>query len=117
MSINTTVYSPDSGSVSLKRPCLLIEQTGSQELNKCCRLVDGIFHGNNTEAIMTLMKYSLDTTSPWITQYYDKNREDNGSQTLGDNRDMYKLWLGNSDNEILKLFSKTGGHNFPKEYG
>ena len=69
------------------------------------------------EAIMTLMKYSLDMSNPWVTQYYEQADEDNNTQTFGDNRDINRLWITMSDNEMLKLFSKNGKYNFEKQWG
>ena len=66
---------------------------------------------------MTLMKYSLDMSNPWITKYYKEAQEDNDTQTFGDNRDIYKLWISQSDNEMLKLLSKIDRYNFEQEYG
>ena len=66
---------------------------------------------------MTLMKYSLDMSNPWVTQYHKEVYENSHTQTFGDNRDMYKLWLTNSDNEILNLLSRNGKNNFLQEYG
>ena len=66
---------------------------------------------------MTLMKYSLDMSNPWVTQYHEGTQEDNDTQTFGDNRDMYKLWITKSDNEMLRLLSKNGHYNFAGEYG
>ena len=77
--------------------------------------MDLMFHRRNTDTIMTLMKYSLDLSNPWITQYYQAENDD--MQTLQDNRNMYKLWVTGSENELIKLFSKKGQHNFPNEYG
>ena len=77
--------------------------------------MDLMFHRRNTDTIMTLMKYSLDLSNPWITQYYQAENDD--MQTLQDNRNMYKLWVTGSENELIKLFLKKGQHNFPNEYG
>ncbi len=77
--------------------------------------MDSMFHRRNTDTIMTLMKYSLDLSNPWITQYYQAENDD--MQTLQDNRNMYKLWVTGSENELIKLFSKKGQNNFPNEYG
>jgi hypothetical protein len=63
------------------------------------------------------MKYSLDLSNPWVTQYYPTDKEGPDKQTLGDNRDIYKVWLGMTANEMLKLFSKNGRHNFLEANG
>ena len=102
-------------STSFTPPCSVIEEHVSLEGQKCCQLLNTVFHRRNTDKIMTLLKYSLDMSNPWITQYYKGEKED--KQTLGDNRDMYKLWLTNRDNELINLFSKNGRDNFPQEYG
>ena len=76
-----------------------------------------MFQRTNTEAIMTLMKYSLDLSNPWVTKYYGKENGDRNNQSLGDNRNIFKVWLTNGGNELLKIFSMNGRHLFPHEYG
>ena len=106
-----------TGSISLKPPCSVTEETLSQELTKCCRVLNGMFHKSNTESIMPLMKYSLDISNPWVPQYYATEKEGYEKQTFGDNRDIYKLWLNMSGNKMRELFSKNGRHNFLEENG
>ena len=113
---NTIKYS-DSGSTSSKPPCSATEENNSHEVKQCCRVLDGMFHRSNTETIMMLMKYSLDLSTPWVTQYYPSEKEGQDPQTSGDNRNMYKVWLPTSGSGILDLFSKNGQYNFLEENG
>ena len=108
----TTIKSSLEGSTSLKPPCSVTEETLLPEVAKCCRVLGGMFHRSNIESIMSLMKYSLDLSNPWVTQYYQMENEDHDKQTLGDNRDIYKFWLTMSDNRMLDLFLKDERHNF-----
>ena len=71
-----------------------------------------MFRRKNTEAIMTLMKYSLDLSIPWVTQYYSEEKDDQDAQTFEDNRDLYKVWLANGGNEMLNIFSKDQRQRF-----
>ena len=106
---------PDSRLKFLKPPCS--QEDVSQKDNNCCRVLDEVFHRNNTGAIMTLMKYSLEMSNPWVTQYHKESDENSDMQTFGDNRDMHKLWLTSSGNEMLNFLSENGKNNFPQEYG
>ena len=110
------VESSDLESTSLKPPCHVMETDISAEVKQCCRVLNGMFNRNNTESIMTLMKYSLDLSHPWITKYYQTEKGDD-KQTFGESRDMYKVWQSMTGNEMLDLFSKNGRHNFLEERG
>ena len=112
-----TDESSDSGSTPLKPPCSATEDDHSVKVKQCCRVFNEMFHRSNTDSIMTLMKYSLDLSNPWVTQYYPTDKEGHDKQTLGDNRDIYKVWLGMTANEMLKLFSKNGRHYFLEANG
>ena len=43
------------------------ESDDQPEIEGCCILYDHFFSRKNTKKILTLMKYSLDITNPWIT--------------------------------------------------
>ena len=114
--INTD-ESSDSKSTSLKPPCFATKENVSPEVKQCCQVFDGMFQRTNTETIMALMKYSLELSHPWITQYYPAEKEGRNKQTLGDNRLMYKAWLATSGNEMLNLISKNGQNDFLEQTG
>ena len=66
---------------------------------------------------MSLMKYSLDLSNPRISQYYYSYKDDKAKPTFGTMRDLYKVWLAESDNELLKLLSTNGELNFLAGFG
>ena len=109
--------SSDSRSTSLKPPCFATKENVSPEVKQCCQVLDGMFHRTNTATIMTLMKYSLEMSTPWITQYYRAENEGLNKQTLGDNRLMYKAWLATNGNEMLVLFATNGQNNLLQQTG
>ena len=109
-----TIQSSDLGPTSLTPPCSVTEEPFSPEIKHCCRVLNGMFHRNNTAMIITLMKYSLDLSSPWVTQYYQAEKERHDKLSIGDNRNLYKVWLTMTGNEILDLFSKN---DFLDEHG
>ena len=80
-------------------------------------LFDGIFQRTNTETIMSLMKYSLDLTHPWLTKYWGKEKIGPHKQSFRDNRDIFEAWLDNSGNDLLNIFATNGTHQFPYDYG
>ena len=98
-----------------KPPCTSIEKDDVPEVQSCCRLFDDIFRRSNTQQIMSLMKYSLDLSNPWIPQYYHSYEDDDAMQTFGATRDLYKVWLAESDDELLKLSNRE--LNFAQEFG
>ena len=51
---------------------------------------------------MTLMKYSLELSDPWISQYHGYN-EHGGMETYKERKDLRRLWLTDDDNELRKL--------------
>ena len=66
---------------------------------------------------MSLMKYSLDLSNPWISRYYQGYGNDVSKQLGGDTRDLYKDWLAKGDDELLKLLLKDGKSNFLRSSG
>ena len=102
---------------SAARPCASIESELSPEVQRCCKLFGGIFNRNNIQQIMSLMKYSLDLSNPWISQYYQGYGNDASKQIVGATRSLYKVWLAKGDNELLNLLSKDGNLNFPRSFG
>ena len=63
------------------------------------------------------MKYSLDLSNPWIPQYYHSYKDDESTQTFGAARDLYKVWLAERTDELLKLFATKDDLNFLQHFG
>ena len=97
----------------MKPPCLAIEDSISTGIKGCCQL----FEKTNIETIMSLMKYSLDLSNPWLTKYSAKENVERNNQALDENRDIFKVWLANGGNEMSNIFSTNGTHDFLHEYG
>ena len=114
----SNVYDPDHPAlIATNRPCSSIDTDVLPEVKSCCRLFDDIFRRSNIQQIMSLMKYSLDLSNPWISQYYHNYEEDEDMQTLRTTRDLYKGWLAEGDDELLKLLSTNGEINFLQGFG
>ena len=63
------------------------------------------------------MKYSLDLSNPWISQYYRSYKDDESKQTSGAMRYLYKVWLAEGNDELLKLFTTKDDLNFLQNFG
>ena len=98
-------------------PCHSAETEFDAEVQKCCILFDKIFQRNNIKQIMSLMKYSLDLSNPWIAKYYEAVQNDKAIQKFGTMRDAYKFWLSGTENDMLTLMKKSGVENFINEFG
>ena len=69
------------------------------------------------QQIMLLMKYSLDLSNPWIPQYYQGYTSDASKQTIEAKRALYKVWLAEEDDELLKMLSTSGDPNLLRRFG
>ena len=104
-------------------PCHSTEQERFPEIQRCCLLFNEMFQRSNIEQIMTLMKFSLDLTSPWINKYYTSPKESQLSQRCEDQssdefhemRDLYKVWLA-GDGISTSVF-QNGLESFLHEFG
>ena len=67
--------------IGITPPCSMINAELVPEVQSCCKVLDGIFSRSNLPEIMSLMKYSLDLSNPWISQYFH-NFTDHGSTLL-----------------------------------
>ena len=112
---NVTPGSLDHNSAA--QPCASIESESTPEVKSCCKLFDGIFNNNNIQQIMSLMKYSLDLSNPWISQYYQGHKNDASKQIVGDTRSLYKVWLAEGGDEFLNLLAKDRDFNFLQSFG
>lgn len=63
------------------------------------------------------MKHSLYLSAPWISQYYHGDKDDETKQTFGSVRDLYKVWLAEADDEIIKILSGNEERNIFKRFG
>ena len=72
----------------------------------CCQLFGPAFAGSNILQIMTLMKYSLELSDPWVSHYHDYN-EDAGVGTYRKRRNFHRLWLADNENELRKRLLRS----------
>ena len=91
-------------------PCSQRNETKRKEQDFCCSIIGPLFNRSNHKVVMTLMKYSLDLTDPWIPHYYNSNGNNKGQSTLL-SRDLYKTWLAKENNEFKRLVSKGVNNN------
>ena len=63
------------------------------------------------------MKYSLDLTNPWISRYYHNNNDGQTKQSNLTGRDLYRMWLDEEDNEVIRMFSSSEKFNALKRLG
>ena len=77
----------------------------------CCQLFGSAFRQSNLPQILTLMKYSLELSDPWISQY-QRYHEHGSMGVLRKRRELHRPWLTDDDNELRKLLlnSSTLGH-------
>ena len=68
----------------------------------CCQLFGSAFHRSNIPQILTLMKFSLELSDPWISQYYS-SRDPGGLELFQKRRKLHQLWITDNDNELRKL--------------
>ena len=104
-------------SVGTKPPCSMIEAEPLPEVQSCCKVFDGLFRRSNMQQIMSLMKYSLDLSNPWISQYFNYHTKDKSTLDRGSMRALYKIWFAKNHDELLELFPTSGDLNFFKDFG
>ena len=63
---------------------------------------------SNVEHILTLMKYSLDVSDPWIPQYYKTNISQD-VHSIQPTCNLFKVWLLGERNSLRKLISSDVG--------
>ena len=103
--------------IETRPPCSTSESEILEEIQSCCKVFDGIFRRSNIQQIMSLMKYSLDISNPWISQYFHNYTDAESTQSAGSMRDMYKIWLAENNDELLELFSSSDDLNFLRNFG
>ena len=97
-------------------PCQDIEKESAQVRN-CCNMFSKSYKNANTKQIMALMKYSLDISNPWISQYLAKPKNKPFGNNRYISRQMSKSWFAKNNEELLKLFSRTQDMNFLNSFG
>ena len=68
----------------------------------CCKLFGSAFRRSNLPQILTIMKYSLELSDPWISQYHSY-REHAGKNPFGERRELHRLWITDDDEELGKF--------------
>ena len=91
-------------------PCQDIEKE-SIRIQQCCEVLAKTHRNTNFKQIMTLMKYSLDISKPWVSQYHKKAFNSYVSRHLS------KAWFANTKDSIMKLFSNEQNMSFLKTFG
>ena len=67
----------------------------------CCKLFGSAFRRSNLPQILKLMKYSLELSDSWLSQYYGFG--ENGDVDLfRKNRELLRLWIPNDDDELRR---------------
>ena len=72
----------------------------------CCHLFGSAFQRSNLPNILTLMKYSLELSDPWISQYHSYN-EHAGNKLFRERRELHRIWITDNDEELRKLIANV----------
>ena len=97
-------------------PCQDIESE-SVEIQNCCNVFTMIYKNTNVKQIMALMKYSMEISNPWISQYYYKNKEKDLENNEYGSRHLSKGWFSQNKDSLLKLFSRELDLDFLQKFG
>ena len=68
----------------------------------CCQLFGPAFRRSNLPQILTLTKYSLELSDPWISQYHSYH-EHGDMGPLRKRPELHRIWLTDDDDELRKL--------------
>ena len=112
---STSIQKTESGTI-MTAPCKDIEKE-SIEVQHCCRLFAKLYKNTNIQQIMALMKYSMDISNPWISQYDGMAREKEFEHRSDVNRHLGKAWLAENNEVLLRLFSEKTNMNFLRQFG
>ena len=96
--------------IVLTPPCQDIEKE-SIRIKRCCEMLAKTHRNTNFKQVMTLMKYSLDVSKPWVSQYHTKTLDSYVSRHLS------KAWFAYNKDSIMKLFSNEQNMSFLKTFG
>ena len=94
----------------------MVEQE-STEIQECCRLFSKIYNNGNRKQIMGLMRYSLDLSTPWISQYYGNPNDQDMTLNSEVSRYMRKLWLTESNDPMFEIFPENTDFDFLGNFG
>ena len=97
-------------------PCQDMMQE-SNEVRQCCKLHASLYKSNNIQQVMSIMKYSLELSNPWIFQYYKTLR---GNGIIYDKeriKQIPKVWMAENKNEALKIFPGKINLDFFRQFG
>ena len=87
------------------------------EVRQCCQLLDKTYNNANSQQIMALMKYSLDLSNPWITQYFEQ-KDDSDSKFNDDVRRLIsQSWFAGNHDPIVSSLSRKGDVNLLQKFG
>ena len=91
--------------------CIMVTSDPSYTLEEggvmgCCQLFGSAFQRSNLPQILTLMKYSLELSDPWISQYHNYH-EQAGVAQFRKRRELHRLWITDNDKELRKFMLKA----------
>lgn len=67
---------------------------------------------------MTLLKFSIDLSKPWISQYYNRENQDGKPKKgISTTRDLNKIWMAEIGQTALVTQTDHGGNHFAANLG
>ena len=107
----------EQGTNMLTIPPCKNEEAEILEVRQCCQLLDKTYNNANSQQIMALMKYSLDLSNPWITQYFEQ--KDNTDSEFNDDvrRLISQSWFTTNHDPIVNSLSRKGDVNILQKLG
>ena len=96
-----------------RNPCDATRNAKSIKMNGCCNLFNDLFNEINMMKIMFMLKYSLDFSKPWISQYYHRGgKRENANQKIGKTtRDLDKIWMADIGQNSFGAQSHNDGND------
>ena len=116
-STNNPLNNREQGKRILTIPPCQNENEENFSVQKCCKLLASTHKNTNIQQIMSLMKYSLDLSNPWITQYFKKQGKSEIGLNANFNRFLSKFWLKENKDSVMELFARNGNVEFPQSFG
>lgn len=104
-----------TGSIDYENPCSSTKEDISDKMKSCCDRFAKLINHKNIEELMLLLKFSLDLSRPWISQYYTRGDLDRKTSSI--TRDIDKTWMAQVGRFLLEtqyapdnrlLFEKLG---------
>ena len=87
------------------------------EVRQCCQLLDKTYNNANSQQIMALMKYSLDLSNPWITQYFEQKDDSDSKFNDEVRRLISQSWFAGNHDPIVNSLSREGKVNLLQKLG